>query len=206
MLMTPIQTLYDRAARTPNDTAFIVSAERWTYKRFAEEVHRVAHGLAARNIPSLLTMATADRIIDDALVHELCTSMMQEAAQIGAAIGISDIPPVENMIDKVRSLGAFKMSMLQDVEHHKTVEIDALLTVIHEIGSLVGVTTPFVDAVLGLARLRASSLGLLDSDAAGDSDLSSPIRPVRSSGADTLASAHISRGGSRSRRSTLDWS
>lgn len=50
MLMTPIQTLDDRAARTPNDTAFIVSAERWTYKRFAEEVHRVAHGLAARNI------------------------------------------------------------------------------------------------------------------------------------------------------------
>lgn len=151
---------------------------------------------------SLLTMATADRIIDDALVHELCTSMMQEAAQIGAAIGISDIPPVENMIDKVRSLGAFKMSMLQDVEHHKPVEIDALLTVIHEIGSLVGVRTPFVDAVLGLARLRASGLGLLDSDAAGDSDLSSPIRPVRSSGADTLASAHISRGGSRSRRSS----
>ena len=41
---------------------------------------------------SLLTMATADRIIDDALVHELCTSMMREAAKIGVAIGISEFP------------------------------------------------------------------------------------------------------------------
>jgi 2-dehydropantoate 2-reductase len=136
---------------------------------------------------SLLTTATADRIIDDTLVHELCTSMMQEAAQIGAAIGISDMPPVENMIDKVRSLGAFKMSMLQDVEHRKTVEIDALLTVIHEIGSLVGVATPFIDAVLGLARLRASSLGLLDSEAARDTDLSSPLHAVRSNRAEPLS-------------------
>jgi 2-dehydropantoate 2-reductase len=109
---------------------------------------------------SLLTMATSDRIIDDTLVRELCISMMEEAAQIGAAIGISDSPPVEKTIDKVRSLGAFKMSMLQDVEHRKPVEIDALLTATRDIGRLVGVPTPFIDSVLGLARLRANNLGL----------------------------------------------
>jgi len=62
----------------------------------------------------------------------------------------------------IRVLGAFKMSMLQDAEHNKPVEIDALLTVTHDIGLLVGVLTPFIDSVLGLARLRANSLGLLD--------------------------------------------
>lgn len=115
---------------------------------------------------SLLTTATSDRIIDDRLVRGLCISMMEEAARIGAAIGIPNHPPMEKVIDRIKSLGAFKMSMLQDAERHKPVEIDALLTVTHDIGRLVGVPTPFIDTVLGLARLRATSLGLLDRDAA----------------------------------------
>ena len=125
---------------------------------------------------SLLTTATSDRIIDDPLVRRLCASMMEEAAQIGAAIGVADSPPVEQMIDRIRTLGAFKMSMLQDVEHGKPVEIDALLTVTRDIGLLVGVATPFIDSVLGLARLRADSLGLLDGDAAKATALLSPMQ------------------------------
>jgi 2-dehydropantoate 2-reductase len=50
---------------------------------------------------------------------------------------------------------------LQDVERHRPIELDALLTVTHDIGLLAGVPTPFIDSVLGLARLRAASLGLL---------------------------------------------
>ncbi|HEX4157647.1 MAG TPA: 2-dehydropantoate 2-reductase [Rhizomicrobium sp.] len=119
---------------------------------------------------SFLTTTTSDHIIDDSLARELCVSMMKEATQIGAAIGISDIPPVDKVIEKIRSIGEFKMSMLQDLEHCKPVEIDALLTVPHEIGLLVGVPTPFIDAVLGLARLRAENLGLLDSDDARAAD------------------------------------
>jgi 2-dehydropantoate 2-reductase len=52
--------------------------------------------------------------------------------------------------------------MLQDAEHGKPVEIDALLTVTRDLGRMVGVPTPFIDSVLGLARLKATSLGLLD--------------------------------------------
>ena len=111
---------------------------------------------------SLLTAATSDRIIDDPLVRRLCVSIMEEAARIGAAIGIPVSPSVERMIEMIRALGAHKMSMLQDVEHGKPVEIDALLTVTHDIGLLIGVPTPFIDSVLGLARLRANSMGLLD--------------------------------------------
>ena len=114
---------------------------------------------------SLLTTATADRIIDDPLARRLCVSMMEEAARIGASIGIPVSSSIEKMIDTIRALGAFKMSMLQDVEHGKPVEIDALLTVTHDIGQLVGVPTPFIDSVLGLARLRANGLGLLDNAA-----------------------------------------
>ncbi|TPI51907.1 acyl--CoA ligase [Mesorhizobium sp. B3-1-7] len=50
MFMTLIQTLYDRAARNQNDTAFIAAGDQWTLGRFAGEVRRVAHGLAARGV------------------------------------------------------------------------------------------------------------------------------------------------------------
>ena len=50
MFMTPIQILYDRAASNQNDIAFIANDDRWSFSRFAAEVHRVAHGLAARGI------------------------------------------------------------------------------------------------------------------------------------------------------------
>ena len=118
-------------------------------------------GTLSMNPISLLTAATSDRIIDDPLVRKLCVSMMEEAARIGAAIGIPVNPSVERMIEMIRTLGAVKVSMLQDVENGKPVEIDALLTVTHDIGLLFGVPTPFIDSVLGLARLRANSLGLL---------------------------------------------
>jgi 2-dehydropantoate 2-reductase len=122
-------------------------------------------GNLSLNPISLLTTATSDRIIDDPLARKLCVAMMEEAAQVGAAIGLPTGRSVETMIDIIRALGAFKMSMLQDVEHGKPVEIDSLLTVTHDIGVLAGVPTPFIDTVLGLARLRANSLGLLASAA-----------------------------------------
>jgi 2-dehydropantoate 2-reductase len=118
-------------------------------------------GNLSMNPISLLTTATSDRILDDPLVRRLCVSMMEEAARIGAVLGLQGDGSIENMIGRIRALGSFKMSMLQDVERDRPVELDALLTVTHEIGLLAGVPTPFIDSVLGLARLRAASLGLL---------------------------------------------
>jgi 2-dehydropantoate 2-reductase len=111
---------------------------------------------------SFLTAATLDRIIDEPLVHALCVRMMKEAAQIGSAIGIPLAISAEDIIDKARMLGPFKTSMLQDAERGNPPEIDALLTVMHDIGQTVGVPTPYIDSVLGLARLRANTLGLLN--------------------------------------------
>jgi 2-dehydropantoate 2-reductase len=111
---------------------------------------------------SLLTGETSDIIINDPLVYELCVHMMQEAAAIGEAIDIPMTVSTTEMIGRAKSLGAFKTSMLQDTEAGKPVELDALLTVAHDIGKIVDVPTPFIDSVLGLARLRARRLGLFD--------------------------------------------
>jgi 2-dehydropantoate 2-reductase len=110
---------------------------------------------------SLLTETTLDKILDDPLVHQLCLRMMEEAKQIGSMIGIKARLSTAELIMRARSFGAHRTSMLQDLERGAPVEIDAVLTAVHEIGELVGVPTPFIDSVLGLARLRASTLGLL---------------------------------------------
>jgi 2-dehydropantoate 2-reductase len=58
-----------------------------------------------------------------------------------------------------RKLGAFKTSMLQDVEAGRPLEIDALLTAVTEIGERVGVPTPNTDALLGLVRVFSEARG-----------------------------------------------
>jgi 2-dehydropantoate 2-reductase len=119
-------------------------------------------GNLSMNPISLLTGATLDRIIADPLAHALCFHMMEEARRIGEAIGIPATVSIQEVFGRARALGAAKTSMLQDAEHGRPVEIDALLTVTRDLGRMVGAPTPFIDSVLGLARLKATSLGLLD--------------------------------------------
>ena len=85
---------------------------------------------------------------------------MREAAAIGARIGCPISQSGEDRNAVTRKLGAFKTSMLQDVGAGKPVEIDALVTVVREIGQKVGEPTPNIDTLLGLARLHARTHGL----------------------------------------------
>ena len=112
------------------------------------------------NPVSALTGATTDLILDDPLVRDFISQVMREAKEIGARIGIPIDQQPEDRHAVTRKLGAFKTSMLQDVEAGKPVELDALVTVVQELGVLTAVPTPFTDALLGLARLQARVKGL----------------------------------------------
>ena len=85
---------------------------------------------------------------------------MLEARDIGERIGIPIAERPEDRHAVTRKLGAFKTSMLQDVEAGRAVELDALVSSVRELGQLTGVPTPFTDALLGLARLQARQRGL----------------------------------------------
>jgi 2-dehydropantoate 2-reductase len=120
-------------------------------------------GNMTMNPISALTGATMDRILDDELVKRFCLAAMSEAAAIGARIGCPIEQSGEDRIAVTRRLGAVKTSMLQDVEAHRQVEIDVLLSAVREIGERVEVSTPAIDALLGLARLQARVQGLYPS-------------------------------------------
>jgi len=112
------------------------------------------------NPVSAITGATADRILDDQLVAEFCRAAMREAAVIGERIGchIAETPEQRHLV--TRKLGAFKSSMLQDAEAGRMLELDALVAAVREIGQRLQLTTPHIDALLGLTRLFGRVHGL----------------------------------------------
>jgi 2-dehydropantoate 2-reductase len=112
------------------------------------------------NPVSAITGATTDRILDDELVRGFISNVMLEAKTIGERIGIPIAQAPEDRHAMTRKLGAFKTSMLQDVQAGKPVELDALVSAVRELGQLTQVATPFTDALLGLSRLHARGLGL----------------------------------------------
>jgi 2-dehydropantoate 2-reductase len=117
-------------------------------------------GNLTMNPVSALTGATSDRVLDDPLVMDFCTAAMREAAAIGARIGcrITETPQDRQAV--ARRLGAFKTSMLQDVEAGRTLELDGIVGAVAEIGRRLAVPTPSIDALLGLTRLFARVKGL----------------------------------------------
>ena len=128
--------------------------------RIQSEIWYKLWGNMTMNPLSAITGATMDRILDDPLVSRLCVDAMSEARRIGARIGCPIDQTEEDRMAISRTLGAFKTSMLQDVEAGRAIELDAIVASVKEIGELVGESTPWVDALFGLARLKARVLGL----------------------------------------------
>ena len=112
------------------------------------------------NPVSALTGATTDAILDDPLVRDFVLRCMAEAAAIGAHVGCPIAQSGEERLDLTRELGAFRTSMLQDVDAGRAIELDALVTAVQEIAGRVGVAAPNIGALLGLARLMARGRGL----------------------------------------------
>ena len=117
-------------------------------------------GNLTMNPISALTGATTDRILDDDLVRGFVSAVMLEAKAIGDKLGLPIDQQPEDRHAVTRKLGAFKTSMLQDVEANKPLEIDALVGAVRELGQITGTPTPHTDALLGLVRLMARTRGL----------------------------------------------
>ncbi len=106
---------------------------------------------------SALTHATLETIATDPGTREVARNMMLEAQAIGESLGVRFGVDVDKRIDGAAAVGAHKTSMLQDLERGRPMEIDALLTVVQEMGELTGVPTPTINVVLPLIQQRAET-------------------------------------------------
>jgi len=85
---------------------------------------------------------------------------MDELAAIGRAIDcpISETP--DDRMEVTERLGAFKSSMLQDVEAGRPLELEALLGAPREIARRLDIATPHLDRIYAMTGLMAENLGL----------------------------------------------
>lgn len=109
---------------------------------------------------SVLTGATLVGIARDMDVRPIAAAMMQEAMDVGNTLGLPMAMGVEERIELGAELGEFKPSILQDLERGRPMEIDALITVVSELGEIASVPTPTINTVLALVRGRARHAGL----------------------------------------------
>ena len=115
-------------------------------------------GNLAFNPISALTHATLVDLIQFPPTRELSMAMMREAEAIATRLGVTMRVGIEKRIAGAEKVGAHKTSMLQDVEAGRALEHEALVGAVAELGRVVGIATPHIDAVLALTRLLAKTL------------------------------------------------
>ena len=118
-------------------------------------------GNATINPLSALTRSTADKLLEDPTIRGFMAEAMDELAAVGSAIDCPISESAEDRMAVTARLGAFKSSMLQDVEAGRPIELEALLGAPREIAERVGVPTPQLDRIYAMTRLMAENLGLL---------------------------------------------
>ena len=115
-------------------------------------------GNLAFNPISALTRAMLDDICRFPQTRALAAAMMREAQAVGEAFGVKFRISVEQRIAGAEGVGAHKTSMLQDIEHGRAIEIEALLGSVVELARLAEVATPQLDAVYAVAKLLGETV------------------------------------------------
>ena len=110
------------------------------------------------NPVSALSHATLEDICRFPPTRTLAAAMMREAQGVGEAFGIRFRLSVDKRIAGAESIGAHKTSMLQDIEHGRGTEIDALLGSVIELARLADVATPHLDAIYAVTKLLGETV------------------------------------------------
>jgi 2-dehydropantoate 2-reductase len=122
------------------------------------EVWAKLWGNSNMNPISALARADCVAILDDAGTRSVITAMMQEMAQLGELVGLSGFNDIEGRLAVTRRLGAFRTSMLQDVEAARAIELGPILGGLVELGERLGHPMPIMSGIHGLARLLDRNL------------------------------------------------
>ena len=109
---------------------------------------------------SALTRATLDVVATDPGTRALSRNMMLEAEKIGRRIGVHFRVDVERRINGAAPCRRPPHLHAAGPGARAPLEIDALLTVVQEMGRMVDVDTPHIDAVLALVQQLGRTQGL----------------------------------------------
>ena len=108
---------------------------------------------------SALTHATLEDICRFPPTRALASRMMLEAQAVAEALGVRFKITLDQRIAGAEAVGAHKTSMLQDVEHGRALELEALVGAVVELGRIAGVPTPTIGAIYAATSLLGRTLG-----------------------------------------------
>jgi len=107
---------------------------------------------------SALTHATLEDICKFPLSRDLAARMMTEARAVGEKLGVAFKVSLEQRIAGAQAVGAHKTSMLQDVEHGRALELEALVGSVVELARITETPTPTIDAIYAATSLLSRTL------------------------------------------------
>lgn len=102
---------------------------------------------------SALTHEHLEGICQYPLTKDLARNMMAEAQAIAEKLGVVFRVDIERRINGAEKVGKHKTSMLQDLEAGNSLEIDALLGSVIEMGRITDTPTPCLSTVFALTKL-----------------------------------------------------
>jgi 2-dehydropantoate 2-reductase len=144
---------------TPRVQAIAAAIEAAGFKapvttRIRDDVWTKLVGNTSYNPVAALTGALMSDINANPGLIELIRRMMIEGIAVAEAHGCRMTVSLDERFALARKLGDVKVSMLQDLERGRPLEIDAIITAVSELGRKAGVATPTIDGVEALIRER----------------------------------------------------
>ena len=110
------------------------------------------------NPVSALTHASLAAICRFPVTRSLAADMMAEARSVAEKLGVRFRITIDKRIAGAEAVGEHKTSMLQDVEHGRPLELDALLGSVIELARMTDTPTPHCDAVYACTSLLGATL------------------------------------------------
>jgi 2-dehydropantoate 2-reductase len=107
---------------------------------------------------SALTHATLRDICSFPASRELAADMMREGQAVAEKLGVRFKITLDQRLAGAEAVGAHKTSMLQDVEHGRVLEIEALVGSVIELGRITATPTPTIQAIHAAASLLSKTL------------------------------------------------
>jgi 2-dehydropantoate 2-reductase len=112
------------------------------------------------NPVAALTGYLMNQIVADEDVLQVIRAMMLEGMQVSKHYGYPMPMTPDQRIDLARQLGAAKISMLQDLEQRRPLELAAVVEAVIELAEMAGIAVPTTRHVHALALARARALGI----------------------------------------------
>lgn len=119
-------------------------------ERIRDDVWMKMIGNTSFNPVAALTRARMDRICANPELIAYIRTVMEEMTRVADAYGIRQLVGIDKRLEIAKSIGPVKISMHQDLELGRAMEVDAIVAAFLELARKVDIPTPQTAALYGM--------------------------------------------------------